>query len=344
MMDEPPFELGPIRPPAEARSLLIRVTRGCPWNRCDFCTNYKSMQFSLRPTEEIKEDIRRAAVHYRGYPFQSCFFQDGDSFIVPTDQLVEVLTFLKEQFPSLERVSTYARAHTMARKSPDEMREICGAGLNRLYCGLESGSDAVLAYIHKGTTAAEIVKAGLLAREAGMEVSEFVIMGIGGRALWREHATETARVLNAIDPHFIRVRSLGVKEGSPLEEKVERGEFEIPSEEEIIVEQRLLLEGLEGVTSHYYASDHSVNLLTEVGGRLPDDKQKLLDILDRYLALSPSDKINFAVGRRLGDYNRLDDLDDPSLRQRVDQKVVELTLRYPGRLEEVFHYVRSQII
>ena len=343
MMSEPPFELGPIRPPAEARSLLIRTTRGCPWNRCDFCTNYRQMRFSLRSVEEIKEDIRRAARYYHGYPFQSCFLQDGDSFIMLTDQLVEVLRFLKEQFPSLERVSSYGRAHTMVRKSLEEMREICQAGLNRLYCGLESGSDEVLTYIHKGATAADMIRAGQMAREAGMEVSEFVIMGIGGRKLWRVHAVETARVLNAIDPHFIRVRSLGVKEGSPLEDKVYRGEFEIPSEEEIIVEQRLLLEGLDGIGS-YYSNDHSVNLLMEVEGRLPDDKPAMLATLDRYLALSPAEKTHFAVGRRLGDYARLDDMHDVSLRQRVEQKQVELTFRYPGQLEEIFHYVRSQII
>ena len=342
-MDEPPFELGPIRPTGEASSLLVRVTRGCPWNRCDFCTNYRSMSFSLRSTEEIKEDILRAVEYYRGYPFTSCFLQDGDSFIVPTDHLVEVLSFLKRQFPTLERVSTYARAHTMVRKSPQEMREIYEAGLNRLYCGLESGSDAVLSSIHKGATAADMVRAGRLGIEAGMEVSEFVIMGIGGRQLWREHATETARVLNAIDPHFIRVRSIGVKQGSPLEGKAERGEFEILTEEEIIVEQRLLLEGLEGITS-YYSNDHSVNLLMETEGRLPDEKAKMLAILDRYLALPPGDKLSFAVGRRLGDYARLDDIYNLSLRGRVDQKMAELAFRYPGRLEEIFHYVRSQII
>jgi len=342
-MQEIPFELGPIRPVAEAQSLLIRTTRGCPWNRCDFCTNYRHMEFSLRPVDEIKEDIRRAAVYYRGHPFTSCFLQDGDSFIMPTDDLLEVLRFLKEQFPTLQRISSYGRAHTMVRKSLEEMRAICQAGLNRLYCGLESGSDAVLAAIHKGASAADMIQAGRNACEAGMEVSEFVILGIGGRQLWREHAIETARVLNAINPHFIRVRSLGVKEGSALEEKVNRGEFEIPSEEEIIVEQRLLLEGLEGIDS-YYSNDHAVNLLMEVEGQLPQDKPRMLALLDRYLALSPAEKTNFAVGRRLGDYARLDDLYNVALRQRVDQKTVELTFRYPGRLEEIFHYVRSQII
>lgn len=342
-MNRPPFELGPIRPVAEAQSLLIRTTRGCPWNRCEFCVNYKGMGFTIRSLEEIKGDIIAAAQYYDGHRFESCFLQDGDSFIMKTKDLLEILHLLRQHFPSLKRITSYGRAQTMVRKSPEEMIEIQEAGLNRLYCGLESGSDTVLAKVKKGATAADMIKAGRMAKKAGMEISEFVIMGLGGKELWEEHARETARVLNAIDPHFIRVRTIGVKVDSPLEAKMHRGEYELQSEEEIIIEQRLLVESLDGIAS-YYSNDHAVNLLMEAEGQLPQDRPKLFATLDRYLALTMEDKINFALGRRLGYYARLDDMSNPLLRTAVGQRVIETSHRYPGRWEEIFHYLREQVV
>jgi len=342
-MQDPPFELGPIRPVAEARSLLIRTTRSCPWNRCDFCVNYQGMKFSIRSVDEIKADIRAAADYYDGHPFTSCFLQDGDSFLMKTPDLVEVLVFLKQHFPTLERVTSYGRAATMVRKSPEEMQEIQQAGLNRLYCGMESGSDAVLERIHKGTTAADIIRAGRMAKEAGMEISEFIIMGLGGKEQWQEHARATSRALNQIDPDFIRVRTIGVKVGSRLEQTMLEGKYQLQTEEEIIREQRLLIEGLEGISS-YYSNDHAVNLLLEVEGQLPENKPRLLAQLDRYLSLPVEDKEHFALGRRLGHYARLDDMQDPGRHHLVALQVAELEKRYPGRTDEICHYLREKVV
>ena len=223
------------------------------------------------------------------------------------------------------------------------MREIQQAGLNRLYCGMESGSDAVLERIHKGTTATDIIRAGRMAREADMEISEFIIVGIGGQELWEEHARETALALNQIDPDFIRVRAIGVKVGSRLEQSMHRGEYLLPTEEELIHEQRLLIEGLEGVSS-YYSNDHAVNLLLEVEGQLPEDKPRLLAQLDRFLSLPAEEKTRFALGRRLGHYTCLDDLQDPFRRQAVEQQATELESRYPGRADEICHFLREQVV
>jgi radical SAM superfamily enzyme YgiQ (UPF0313 family) len=281
MMDSMPFELGPIRPVDEADSLLIRTTRGCPWNNCEFCVNYKGMRFSVRPVEDIKKDIEAAARYWDGHIFQSCFLQDGDSFIMKTGDLIEILGLLKKHFPSLKRISSYGRAQTMNRKSAQEIKAICDAGLNRLYCGMESGSDAVLKKIRKGVTASDIIKSAAMAKGAGMEISEFIILGLGGKAMWREHATETAAALNEIDPHFIRVLTIGVKNGSGLEK------------------QRLLIENLNGISS-YYVNHHGVDLLMEARGQLPRDKPKLLAIMDRYLSLPEAERINYTLGKRLG--------------------------------------------
>ncbi len=342
-MFKTPIELGPIRPVAEANSLLIRTTRGCPWNQCDFCVNYKGMDFSIRPLEDILKDIEIAKEHYGHYDFKSCFLQDGDSFIMKTNELLEILAKLKELFPTLERITSYGRAATMVRKTPEEIAQISAAGLNRLYCGLESGSDTVLKFINKGTTAAELIKAGKMAKDADMEFSEFVIMGLGGKDLWEEHVRETARVLNAINPDFIRVRTIGVKVGSGLEEKMRQGIFRLQTEEEIIIEQKRLIEGLEGVTS-YYSNDHSVNLLFEVEGRLPEDKDKMLAIIDRYLGLPAAEKENFNLGRRLGYYRRLDDLGNKERYNTVERELASIKKESRVSIDQVCHFLREQIV
>ncbi len=338
-----PIELGPIRPVDEAESLLIRTTRSCPWNKCEFCVNYTDMRFSTRSVDDIKQDIVAAAGYYGGHPFRSCFLQDGDSFIMKTPDLLEVLRFLKQHFPSLERVTSYGRAQTMKRKSPQEIQEICDAGLTRLYCGMESGSDRVLEKINKGVVTADTIKAAQMAKAAGMEVSEFIILGLGGTELWEEHATETAWALNEIDPDAIRVLTIGVKTGSGLEKQLQAGTFQLQTEKNIIEEQRLLINGLDGITS-YYVNHHAVDLLMEARGQLPEDKPALLAIMDRYLNLPEDDRINYTLGKRLGTYGCLDDMADEGRRAAVGAKVREVAEAYPGRMEEVFHHLRAQIV
>ncbi len=290
------FEQGPIRPPSEARSLLIRVTRNCPWNRCSFCPVYKGARFSLRSVEEVKKDIdtaremvdalrslsEEAGLEGRMEPrfleevFQreqsdsfrsvalwlyhgaeSAFLQDANSLIMKTPDLVEVITHLKATFPALQRVTSYARSHTLARKPLSALRELREAGLNRIHVGLESGSDAVLVLVQKGCTAAEQIEGGRRVVEAGMELSEYVMPGLGGKRLSREHALETARVLNAVNPHFIRIRSLALPEGTPLRRMWENGEIERLSDEEIVREERLFLDRLDGIRSTWPATTAS---------------------------------------------------------------------------------------
>ncbi|MBT7262005.1 MAG: radical SAM protein, partial [Desulfobacula sp.] len=157
-MNSVPFEMGPIRPVDEADSLLIRTTRGCPWNRCTFCSLYKNMKFSLRSVTEIKKDIIAAKEYFNGHPFETCFLQDGDSFVMGTKDLIEVLGTLRIAFPSLKRISSYGRAQTMVKKSMTAMKDISDAGLNKLYCGMESGSAQVLKQVKKGITPESIIK------------------------------------------------------------------------------------------------------------------------------------------------------------------------------------------
>ncbi|MCG8684971.1 MAG: radical SAM protein [Desulfobacterales bacterium] len=341
-MSDTPFEMGPIRPVDEADSLLIRTTRGCPWNRCTFCSLYEDYKFSIRPVEEIKTDILAARDYFNGHPFETCFLQDGDSFVMRTKDLIEILDCLKSAFPSLKRISSYGRAQTMVKKSLSAIQEIHDAGLNKLYCGMESGAEQVLKLVKKGITPESIIKSMDMARQAGMETTQFIILGLGGRALSHTHALETARVLNQINPDQIRLLTIGVKPGSELDRQMVKGEYDRPSETQIIAEQRMLLENLNGITSHY-ANHHAVDLLLEVRGQLPDDKKEMLVVLDRFLNFDTHTQNCFILGRRLGYFQRLSDLENDLALNFVGKQMEKI--KTSGQdLETVFHDLRIQVV
>jgi radical SAM superfamily enzyme YgiQ (UPF0313 family) len=383
-MSELHFEQGPIRPPSEAYSLLLRVTRNCPWNRCEFCHIYKGKKFSLRTVEEVKKDIDTVqevvsevkalswmhgfggeitaplvnlllqnAPHYpEGFRSvalwlygggKTVFLQDANSLVLKTDQLVEILNYLEKTFPSIERITTYARAKTVSKKTVEELRDLGRAGISRIHMGLETGYDSLLQYIQKGVTAKEHIEAGKKVKESGISLSEYVILGLGGKGMWREHAVETARVLNQIDPDFIRVRTLKVLKTMPLHEKIEKGEFVLLSDDEIVVEERLFIENLEGINSTF-VSDHILNLLEEVEGKFPEEKEEMLARIDRYLALSAEEKANFRLGRRTGFYRSMDDLSNPELRLQVEKAIRRIELERPGEIEKVLSDLMESFI
>jgi hypothetical protein len=358
------IELGPIRPPSEAQSLLIRVTRNCPWNQCEFCHTYKGERFSFRPVEEVKRDIDRVAeicaeirkfswtlgcageinrqvltqVYRQGgrhdpgwqnvlgwlyYGGQQVFLQDANTLMVKTVDLLEILNYLRSRLPFVERITSYGRARTLAKKTVEELEDLRRAGLSRIHIGMESGYDPLLEYMKKGVTAREQVLAGQNIVQAGISLCEYVMPGLGGTRWWREHAVETARVLNRINPDFIRFRTLYVRRDMPLYDKVARGEFERPSDDAIVREIRLFIETLEGIQSAI-VSDHILNLLEEIQGKLPEEKEDMLAVIERYLALPDEERLTYRVGRRLGHYRRLDDMEDPAARRRIAQIVDEV--------------------
>ena len=360
-MTEYSFGLGPIRPPSEAYSLLIRVTINCPWNRCKFCHIYKGEKFQLRSVEEIKQDITTAkAIQDKikeiswksGYggsveemagatlnnpPNEaffnvalwlyaggtSAFLQDANTLIMRTNELVEVIKFLKQTLPTITRVTSYGRSKTAAKKKLEELIQLQQAGLSRLHIGLESGYDPLLQYMDKGVTAADHIVGGRKIVESGISLCEYVVLGLGGKKMWREHAIETAKVLNQIDPDFIRVRTLTIKQGMPLYEEIENGNFIRATDEEIVEEERLLIEHLD--CHSYFVSDHITNLLQEVEGKLPEDKEKMLASIAKFQSLSPEERANFRVGRRVGIYTDLDDMYDWRKYSTVEQAIKKLS-------------------
>jgi radical SAM superfamily enzyme YgiQ (UPF0313 family) len=339
-----PYEVGPIRPPSEAASLLIRVTRNCPWNRCEFCPTYKGTRFERRPIEDILEDIDRAAT-FHGDVFRTAFIQDANSLVMETDDLVQVLSRLKEKFPSVQRVTSYARARTVAWKSAEELGQLHEAGLSRLHIGLESGYGPLLEYMKKGVTPELVTEGGKKVVESGISLCLYVILGLGGQLrlegqeTWRNHALATAAVLNEVNPDYIRVRTLTIKEGMPLHERIVRGEFEESSDAEKVGEERLLIEKLQ--VSSYFASDHSTNVLMDVRGQLPGDKQAMLAIMDQYLELSDEDQLDFRLGtlfRYFGyepNYRSFKDFLVPERRKAVATLIDRLEQEEPGKARKL---------
>lgn len=375
------FEQGPIRPPNEAKSLLLRVTRNCPWNQCLFCPVYKRSKFSLRTVGEIKEDIQTAkdtadeikalswklgfsgevndqvisaifnspdySNAYRSiaiwlyYGTGACFLQDADNLVMKTRDLVEVLGFLREKFPQITRVTSYSRSRTIVRKSVESLKAIRKAGLDRVHVGLESGYDPLLKLMKKGVTGAQHVEAGRKVLEAGMELSEYVMPGLGGQALWREHATATAKVLNQINPHFIRLRSLRVPDRVPLSAKLKSGEFQMQTDDMLAEELKLFIETLDGITS-MVTSDHIMNLLEEVSGKLPEDKEEMLEVIRKYQELPDSERLIYRVGRRGGAYRSTDDLKrDPAAYEKIKKLVKDLEAK--GGKEEIEKFITGLV-
>jgi radical SAM superfamily enzyme len=216
----------------------------------------------------------------------------------------------------------------------EELRALRDAGLSRIHMGLESGHNPILEYVQKGVTAKEHIDAGQKIKESGISLSEYIMPGLGGKSMWREHAIETAKVLNQINPDFIRVRTLKVLNIMPLHRKVESGEFELLSDDEMVEEQKLLIENLEGITSRF-TSDHILNLLEELDGKFPEAKEQMLAVINRYLALSQFERENFRLGRRAGFYRSLEDMDNSELRSRVNSIMRRIEKQHPGKLDQV---------
>lgn len=347
------FEIGSIRPPSEGGSfsLLLRVTRNCPWNKCAFCygSPYNHERFQLRTVEEVKADIDSAKAisdeikslswklghagrieplaivlqnsllqgkdarnltseelnnlhcvinvfNWLCFGGKTAFLQDADTPIMYTNQLVEVIRYLKEIFPSIERITSYARSKTIAKKKQEELNQLYQAGLSRLHFGLETGDDEVLSYVNKGVTAEGHILAGKKAIEAGFEISEYVMPGLGGKKWWRQHAQNTARVLNEINPNFIRMRPFTPSKNTPLYEAYQKGEFELTSPHERLQEIKLMIENLQVISRicfdhnwnpSYWSGNRLIPLLKQDydGYKFPEEKGIVLELIDKGLQM-----------------------------------------------------------
>ena len=269
------------RPPSEARSLIIQATLGCSHNTCAFCTMYRDKRFYNRPLNDVLEDLREVAAKY-AHAVKRIFLADGDALIRKTDDLIVILDEIRRLYPVCERVTSYASPGSLLLKKEEELRTLCEHGLSMVYLGLESGSDEVLKLMTKGFTADQIVEGGLKAKRAGMQLSVTAIAGLGGKKMTKEHAEGTARALSARNPDYVGVLTLEIHEGTPLQEWVENGSFELLDSTEVLEETRSLVEQLD-CPGCVFRMNHASNYLM-LGGTLNEDKDSLLKQIDAALA------------------------------------------------------------
>ena len=318
------FEQGPIRPPSEASSLLVRVSRNCPWNQCAFCPVYKGERFSLRGADEVLADLDAQRRFYGAEGPRSVFLQDANPLLTKPDELARIVVGVRERFPNVGRVTAYARSHTLARRSVADLKRLRAAGLDRLHVGLESGCDAVLRLVRKGTTRDEQITAGQRARAAGFELSTYVMPGLGGRALTEAHADDTASALVAIQPDFIRLRTLAVLPGTELAAMQDRGDFDPLGEVAILREIRRFLSGLGALVATRLESDHVLNLLMELRGDLPEARERLLGLCDQVLALPEETQRRYVLARRMGWRGPASALDSSPVAAEIDRVLARI--------------------
>jgi len=348
------YELGSVRPPSERGSLLLRVTRSCPWNRCRFCSLYKGERFGIRPAAHIKRDIDLVKYYYEaladayaenGSRYRalksistdieedermalfiadswlqgggdSVFLQDANSVIMKPEELAETLSYLRGAFPKIKKITSYARSQTVSSMNESQLSMLKEAGLNRLHIGMESGCDKVLSFISKGVTKEDHIKAGRMVKKAGIELSMYYMPGLGGVDYSEENALESAEVINRTNPDYIRLRTLAVPDSTELFKSVISGEFKMCSDRETAQEILLFIENLSDVES-FVVSDHILNLLQEVEGRLPHDRDKMTGVIRRFFDLPRDEQMLFITGRRSGVFTGLNDLSEPYLRENA---------------------------
>ncbi|MBU0496846.1 MAG: radical SAM protein [Candidatus Thermoplasmatota archaeon] len=339
------FEQGPIRPPSEAHSLLIRVTRNCPWNRCTFCPLYKQSSFSIRPIDHVKKDVDKiyqniqtiktnqidqhnsiifdsnyvayaAAKRWYDHNMESIFLQDSNSLVINPNDLIDLLHHIKNRFPTVKRITSYARSSTIHNLALDTLGAFQKAGLNRIHIGLESGSNDILRYVCKGATKELHIDAGKKVKATGIELSEYVMPGLGGQFQSTIHATETADAINQINPDFIRLRPLALPHQIANNSPFSLPEFKKCTDQQIVQELHQFISQLEGITSTLL-SDHILNLFTDLQGTFPEEKDKMLALLDNFLNLPIDQQYLYQLGRRMGIFSTLKDLNNQKLTTQV---------------------------
>lgn len=359
---ETTFRIGPIRPPSEAESLLLQVTNGCTWNKCKFCQLYRGTKFKAYSADSIKADIDNMVVIadrvrkyqasdgswdiaginrelqlYDGDEMQcfymianwllgggeNVFLQDGNTTALSSGRLTDVLIYLRQAFPSIKRITSYGRAENLSKVSAEEFAELKAAGLDRIHSGFETGSDAVLKKINKGVTAQQEITAGRNVKAGGIELSVYFMPGVGGKELTVENAAGTADVINAVDPDFFRIRTAFIKPGTGLYEDFLNGDLTLCSDDEKLIEIRTVIERAEGIET-MLVSDHMINLLQEIEGSLKNDKDKMIAIIDDYLAMPEEEKKMYQAARRMAkvvrpkQISRLSPYDKKVIRQLME--------------------------
>jgi len=269
-----------IRPPSEAGSIILQVTVGCSHNKCTFCAAYKEVHFSIKDQEVIDRDLDYAARHYRH--INKLFLADGDVLILPQHRLVNLLEKIHKQLPWIRRIRLYGNAKSILAKSVEQLIELKELGLDRIYMGLESGHDLTLTRINKWGNATRMIEAANRVQQASIFLSVTVLLGIAGKRHSEEHAKQTALVLNRMAPRQIAALTVMLVPGTLLHEQASKGDFELPSQQEMLKELRVMIANID-LTRTQFQANHASNYLP-IDCRLNRDRTKVLGMIDLALA------------------------------------------------------------
>jgi radical SAM superfamily enzyme YgiQ (UPF0313 family) len=268
-----------IRPPSEADSILLQVTLGCSHNKCTFCGAYSDKRFRIKDDKIIQSDILFAARHMQ-YE-DRLFLMDGDALIIPQQRLVWILEQIKKHLPQVKRVGAYANVKSIKLKSPEELHILCQNNLDILYLDVETGDDEIRNSVHKGSDTATCITVGRKVKEAGIQLSVTVLLGIGGREKSLRHARATGELLSVMDPDFVGALTVMLIPGTPLYRDLESGTFKLPDEMGLLKELREMI-SCTNLTRGYFFSNHASNYLP-IKVKLPSGKQRALDMIDAAL-------------------------------------------------------------
>lgn len=271
------YEGAVYRPPSEAYSLIIQATIGCSHNACTFCSMYKAKRFRVREIDEIFADLSEARATYNYV--QRIFLADGDALSIDTNILCEILDKIKELFPECGRVGIYASSQGILNKTDDELALLHKKGIGIAYLGAESGSDEILRQINKGVTRQDIINASKKIMQSGIKLSVTFISGIGGKAKTALHATETASLISEIAPHYVGLLTLMLDKNTPLYRQIQKGEFEVLSSYDVLIETKQMLQNINGISGTVFRSNHASNYIS-LAGNLCEDKAEMLRIID----------------------------------------------------------------
>ena len=264
------------RPPSEGRSLIIQVTIGCSHNQCTFCTMYKDKVFRIRSFDDICKDLLDAHQVY-GDKLRRIFLADGDALIVKTEMLLEILAYIKTLFPSLERVTSYGTPADILKKSDSELQLLREAGLEMIYVGAESGDDVTLTRVNKGVTREEIILSGKKLKDNGIASSITLISGLGGQQRMKEHAIESATLINQINPEYVGFLTLMLEKSAPIYHEIITGKMNLLSPIEVVQEMILFLEYVDSQGT-IFRSNHASNYVS-LKGTLNQDIPLMLSSL-----------------------------------------------------------------
>lgn len=251
---------GPVyRPPPEADTPLLEITYGCSWNKCSFCTMYDGQKFGISPMEHVESDLRELS---RYYPkdIKKIYVENGDAFALQAHKLLDISDLIHKYFPNVETIACYASIRNIKPKTVEDLKKLRAAGYDCFYIGLETAYDQALKQMRKGYTQADEYEALEKLEKAGITYNAIIMFGVAGRGNYRKNAAETIKLLNRFRPKMILTMSTAVQEGTPLEQMVESGEFEIPTEREMLDEELIYLENLKMDDDCLYFGAHVYNL------------------------------------------------------------------------------------